>query len=74
MSSTEQRIRLPVDRLGYSTTEFATAFGCTRQHVHNLIRRGEIRTISLGRRRVIPRTEVDRLLEGGGAPDGDAAA
>jgi excisionase family DNA binding protein len=57
--------------LGYSPAEFAAAFGCTRQHVQNLIARGELPSIKLGRLRRIPAHVVDALLEGGA---GDAAA
>lgn len=63
-------------RLGYSATEFAEAFGCTKTHVHNLIRRGELASITLGRRRIIPATVVEQLLASatrGGDPDGRAA-
>lgn len=51
-----------VERLAYSPAELAAALGCTRVHVHNLIARGELRSIKLGRRRLIPRTVVDELL------------
>jgi excisionase family DNA binding protein len=56
-------VRAEVERLGDSPTEFAAAFGCTRQHVQNLIARGEIPSIKLGRLRRIPRAAVDALLE-----------
>jgi excisionase family DNA binding protein len=60
-----------IERLGYSPAEFAAAFGCTRQHVQNLIARGELPSIKLGRLRRIPAPVVDALLEAGGD---DAAA
>ena len=50
------------ERLGYSPAEFAAAFGCTRQHVQNLIARGELPSIKLGRLRRIPAPVVDALL------------
>ena len=46
-----------VPRLAYSPGELAEALGCTREHVHNLIRRGELPSLKLGRRRLI-RAEV----------------
>ena len=55
-----------VERLAYSPTELAQALGCTRQHVQNLIARGEIRSVKLGRKRLIPRAVVEELLQGGG--------
>jgi excisionase family DNA binding protein len=53
-----------VERLAYSPAEFAEAVGCTRQHVQNLIARGELHSVKLGRKRLIPRHVVDQLLEG----------
>lgn len=56
-------VQAEVERLGYSPAEFAAAFGCTRQHVQNLIARGELPSIKLGRLRRIPRAAVEALLE-----------
>jgi excisionase family DNA binding protein len=53
-----------IERLAYSPTELAQALGCTRQHIQNLIARGEIDSIKLGRKRLIPRHVVDKLLDG----------
>lgn len=61
-----------IKRLGYSPSEFAAAFGCTRQHVQNLIARGELPSIKLGRLRRIPRATVDALLEEA-APDAETS-
>lgn len=58
------------ERLAYSTTEFAEAFGVTRTHVQNLIARGELRSVRLGRRRLIPRQVVDDLLANGVSDEG----
>lgn len=54
---------IDVERIAYSPAEFAAAVGCTRQHVQNLIRRGELHSVKLGRKRLIPRAAVDALLE-----------
>jgi len=59
------------ERLAYSPAEFAAAVGCTRQHVQNLIARGEIPSVKLGRLRRIPAHIVEDLLD---EADGDAAA
>ena len=56
-----------VDRLAYSPTEFAEAIGVTRQHVHNLIARGELRAVKVGRCTRIPASEVSRLFAGDAA-------
>ena len=53
-----------VERVAYSPAELAKALGCTRQHVQNCIRRGDIPSVKLGARRLIPRAAVDALLEG----------
>jgi len=57
--------QVEAERLGYRPAEFAQLFGITRVHTHNMIARGEIRAIKLGRATVIPASEVNRLLEGG---------
>jgi excisionase family DNA binding protein len=45
--------------------EFANEVRCSLKHVHNLIMRGELRAIRIGRAIRIPRSELERLLEGG---------
>jgi excisionase family DNA binding protein len=49
-------------RAAYSPAEFAAFFGVTRAHVQNMLTRGEIRSVKLGRCRRIPASELDRLL------------
>jgi excisionase family DNA binding protein len=51
-----------IERLAYSPAEVAAALGCTRQHVQNLIARGELQSVKLGRRRLIPRQVLADLL------------
>ena len=46
----------------YNTVETAQILGCTRQHVSNLIARGELRSVKLGRKRLIPAAVIDELL------------
>ncbi|MGH9151160.1 MAG: helix-turn-helix domain-containing protein [Acidimicrobiales bacterium] len=60
-----------VERLAYSPAEIAHALGCTRQHIQNLIGRGELPSVKLGRKRLIPRHVVDELL-GADRPRGAA--
>lgn len=52
-------------RLAYSAAEVAPMLGCTRQHINNMIARGELRSVKLGRRRLIPASAIDALLAGG---------
>jgi excisionase family DNA binding protein len=54
---------IDVERIAYSPAEFAAAVGCSRQHVQNLIRSGQLRSVKLGRKRLIPRSVVTDLLE-----------
>jgi excisionase family DNA binding protein len=51
-----------VERLTFSVAEVAEALGCTRQHITNLIARGEIPSLKLGRRRLIRRQALDAEL------------
>lgn len=50
-------------RLAYGLTESAQMLGCTRQHLHNLITRGELRSVKLGRKRLIPAAVLNELLD-----------
>lgn len=50
------------ERLAYSPAEAAEALGVCRQTIHNLIVRGEIRSVKIGRSRRIPAAELVRLL------------
>jgi excisionase family DNA binding protein len=72
MSDLAPAARDAVERLAYSPAELAQALGCTRQHVHNLLARGELRSVKLGRKRLIPRAVVDELLAAASS-SGDAA-
>jgi excisionase family DNA binding protein len=51
-----------LQRLAYSPAETAAVVGISRQHVHNLIARGAIRSVLIGKSRRIPASEVERLL------------
>ncbi len=54
-----------VERLAWSIDEAAAAVGVTPRHMRNLIERGQIRTVRLGRRRVIPAAVLAEVLDGG---------
>lgn len=60
MSVSTQELRNR-ERRAYSPGEVAEALGCTRQHVHNMIQRGEIASFKLGARRFIPAQVLDDL-------------
>ena len=45
-----------------SIPEAAKRLSISRAHVYNLIDRGEIRRVKLGRRALIPVSEIERVL------------
>ena len=51
-----------VPRLAYDIDEGCAALGISRPTILDLIRAGRIRTVTIGRRRVIPLTELERSL------------
>lgn len=63
----------PGERLTLTVEEAATALGLSRAFAYEAARRGEIPSIRIGRRILIPRAALQRLLDspGGGHPTGD---
>lgn len=61
----------------YSPAEAAAQLSISRSHVYNMMTAGALTSVKIGRRRIIPRTEIERLLkEGASGPTpraGDAA-
>ena len=53
------------DKLAYSVTEVAHLLSISRASAYAYVRSGEIRSVSLGGRIIVPRTAIDELLEGG---------
>jgi excisionase family DNA binding protein len=51
-------------RLAYQVNAFCRLIGIGRSHFYDLIKKGKIRTVLVGGRRVVPATEVERLLTG----------
>ena len=47
----------------YSVAAAAEALSITRKHLYTLIGRGEIATVTIGRRRLISAVELDRFVE-----------
>lgn len=53
-----------VDRLTYTVDEAAQLLGISRNSAYEAARRGEIPTIRVGRRTLVPRSRLDELLDG----------
>ena len=49
----------------YSIEDAAREVGIGRTLMFDLVRRGEVRTVRFGRRRVVPALELDRLMSEG---------
>ena len=54
----------PPERLAYTPTEVAHALGLCPASVYNMINRGALRAVKLGRSVRIPASELVRLLGG----------
>ena len=52
---------LPIQRISYSPTEAACATGLSLPTINRKIARGELRSVKVGRRRLIPAQELERL-------------
>lgn len=48
----------------YTVPEAADELRVSRPHMYNLVKRGTVRAILLGRRKLIPHGEVERLKAG----------
>jgi len=48
----------------FSVPDAASQLSVTARHLWNLVAKGEIRTVSLGRRRLIPASELARIAAG----------
>lgn len=57
------------DQLAVSVDEAARLLGVSRDLVYDLVRRGELPAVRLGRRIVIPYRSLERLLEAGSTAD-----
>ena len=53
---------VPGQRLAYAPAEAAKTLGVCRAHIYNLISRGELRAVKIGRSTRIPASELQRLL------------
>lgn len=52
-----------IERLGFSPEETRRALGISKSLIYRLINQGEIKTIRLGHRHIIPRSEIERIIK-----------
>ena len=52
-----------IERVAYSPNEAARALGLSLNHVYDLIRLGTIPSVRLGKRILIPKSEIDKLMQ-----------
>ena len=58
------------ERLAFSKTEVAALFGISLPTVERMIQKGDLHTIRVGQRRIlIPKIEIERLLQGDPSPE-----
>jgi excisionase family DNA binding protein len=55
----------PQSRLTLTVEEAAATLGISRAFAYEAVRRGEIPSIRIGRRVLVPRAALEKLLEGG---------
>ena len=59
------------ERLTLTVEEAAAVLGISRAFAYEAVRRGEIPSIRIGRRVLVPRAALERLLQGNTAPPAD---
>lgn len=69
----ERRHLERVDRLAYSPAEAAEAIGISRAKLYELLEAGELRSVKIGRRRLIRAADLESLLDAGGVTANGAA-
>jgi excisionase family DNA binding protein len=52
------------DRLVYTVVEAAGLLGISRSHAYELVARGDLAHVRLGRRVVVPKVAIDALVRG----------
>ena len=57
------------ERLAVTVEEAAALLGISRNLAYELVGRKELPSLRLGRRVLVPRRALDRLLDVGGAPE-----
>lgn len=56
----------PVHRLTLTVEEAATALGISRAFAYEAVARGDIPCIRIGKRILVPKVALERMLEGAG--------
>lgn len=64
MSSISQSVVAPVPRLAVSVKEFCQSVGIGRTKFYQLVRDDLIKTIQVGRRRLVSTSELHRFIAG----------
>jgi excisionase family DNA binding protein len=54
-----------IERRTVTVAEAAKALGVSRNHAYEAARRGEIPTIKIGKRILVPLAALERMLQGG---------
>jgi excisionase family DNA binding protein len=52
---------------GLSLKNACATLGCSESHGWKMIKTGQLKSVLLGRRRIIPASEIERVLSGGSA-------
>jgi excisionase family DNA binding protein len=63
----------PLPPLAYQVNEFCRRIGIGRTTLYAMMKDGQIKTVLIGGRRVVPATEADRLLSTDGSGEKIAA-
>lgn len=53
-----------LERAVYTVEEMGRVLGISRAFAYDIVQRKEIRCVQLGRRKMIPKVEIDKLLNG----------
>lgn len=55
---------ITVRQRGFSLKDACATLGCSESHGWKMIRTGQLKSVSFGRRRIIPACEIERVLGG----------
>jgi excisionase family DNA binding protein len=69
MTTTYKLIEPPTERLVYTVAEAGELLGISRAFAYELVARGELPVICLGRRRLVPKAALLALVAQGAASD-----
>ena len=65
MDGNALELRNDTQRHAYSVDDFCRSIGIGRTKFYDLVRERKIRTVTIGGRRLVPATEIQRLLGNG---------